>query len=215
MNEEIYQIIKENEKLIFKIASRFYGIDLEDLYQAGTIGLIKAYKNFKDNKECKFMSYAYDYIFGEMYNLALSSRSIKVNKETLKFCRKIEETRISLAQVLNRIPSNTELALFLEIDEHIINNTILATENILSLDEEGEVNLYDVIPERKTVNIDESIIINDSMVVLNEEEKNIIKYRYFKDYTQSETAKILGITQTSVSRFEKKGLQKMNDYIMT
>lgn len=210
MNEEILKLIKNHEKLIFKIASKFFGIDIQDLFQVGVIGLIKASRNFKSDGTAKFSTYAYDYIFGEMYNLSMISKNIKLNKDTLKLCRKIEEAKESLQQIIKRIPTNTELAHFLEIDEELINNVEMATAEILSLDESA---LYQMIPEDNPIKIDNRIIIDESMTVLSDEEKNIINCRYFKDYSQSETAKILGLTQASVSRYEKRGLQKMNEYI--
>lgn len=213
MDNDINEVMKENEKLIYKISSKFYGIDKEDLYQVGVIGLIKAHRNFKNNKSAKFSTYAYDYIFGEMYNLSLSKGNIKLNKETLRLCKKIEEARRSLTQIINRIPNNYELASFLEIDVKVINNALSATMNILSIDEEREVNFYETIPDKNQVKIDDSLIINESMVVLNDDEKEIINLRYFKDLSQSETAVSLGMTQASVSRYEKKSLQKMGEYI--
>ena len=144
MNEEILKLIKDHEKLIFKIAGKFYGIDIQDLFQVGVIGLIKASRNFKSDGSAKFSTYAYDYIFGEMYNLSMISKNIKLNKDTLKLCRKIEEAKESLQQIIKRIPTNTELAHFLEIDEELINNVEMATTELLSLDESA---LYEMIPE--------------------------------------------------------------------
>lgn len=213
MNDRIYEVIKENEKLIYKIAAKFYGIDIEDLYQVGVIGLIKAFRNFNSDGTAKFSTYAYDYIFGEMYNLSLLSRNIKINKETLQLCKKIEEARSSLSQTLGYIPSNKEVARFLEIDELVINDTWVATAQMLSLDEEGEVKLHETIPDKHPLKIDERIIIDESMATLNDNEKDIIKCRYFNDFTQSETATALGMTQASVSRYEKACLEKMNDYM--
>ena len=210
MNEQLYKIIKDNEKLIYKLANKFYGVDKEDLYQVGVIGLIKAYHNYKASG-AKFTTYAYEYIFGEMYNLALASRTIKVNKDTLKMAKKIEEARIFLTQKLKKIPTNYDLATFLGLEQQVINNVLTSTADMLSLDEDTNVNLYK--QELAEVNIDEQIIINDSMVVLNEKEKNVIDYRYFKEFTQNETATFLGMTQASVSRYEKRGLEKMNNYL--
>jgi len=215
MNKKTLQLLKENEKLIKKIASKFYGLEFEDLFQAGVIGLIKASRNFKESHNAKFSTYAYDYIFGEMYALSMTSKNIKINKETLSLCRKIEEARVSLTQIINRIPTNYELASFLEMDEGLITNTLNAALSILSLDahREEEGNIYETLPDEKVNNIDERIIIKDSMQSLDSPEKDIIYYRYFKDLTQSETAKTLGMTQAMISRYEKASLEKMGQYI--
>ena len=80
---ELEQIIKLHEKLIYKIATKFYEAPKEDLYQAGVIGIIKAYNNYVPTENSKFTTYAYNYIFGEMYEFANNLRTIKLNKKPL------------------------------------------------------------------------------------------------------------------------------------
>ena len=82
--EEKIALIKKYEKLIYKLTSKFYGISKEELFQSGVIGLIKAQNNFIDDGKSKFSTYAYPYIFGEMYELANSVRPIKLNKDILR-----------------------------------------------------------------------------------------------------------------------------------
>lgn len=211
----IDEIIKVNENLIYKIASQFYNCDKEDLYQVGVIGLIKAVKNYKNDSNTKFTTYAYDYIFGEMFKLANENRTIKLNKDILKLYKKIETTRYLLAQKLSRFPSNQELALYLEVDKSIIETTIMNAQSILSLDEQNneEGDLYNKVSVKDKVSIEDKIALKDSFKSLNESEKKIIEYRYFKDMTQSETAKELGLTQVMVSRYEKRSLDKMHQYL--
>lgn len=210
---EIEKIIELHEKLIYKLTTKFYDIPKEDLYQAGVIGLIKAYNNFKDNQITKFTTYAYPYIYGEMYELANSLRSIKLNKDVLRMYKKIEQTKYLLAQKLERIPSSNELSLYLQIPEDTIALIYQATSSIMSLDIEEERPLYETISNEVRISKDNIIDVRDSLNVLNNEEKQIINYRYFKDYTQSETAKILGLSQVKVSRYEKKSLSKMHNYL--
>ena len=119
----------------------------------------------------------------------------------------------NLSQKLNYIPSITELSLYLEIDEQTINDIYTATSSIMSLDADEEKTVYEYIPDNHIVNKDNIIDIKDSLETLSEEERQIIKYRYFKDYTQTETAKILGLSQVKVSRYEKKSLTKMYNYL--
>lgn len=210
---ELQTIISLHEKLIYKIASKFHDLDKEDLYQCGIIGLIKAYKNYKKTETTKFTTYAYNYIFGEMYEFANNMRSIRLNKNILKLYKKIEQAKYHLAQSKGYYPSNQELSLFLGIDESIIYEVERATSTIMSLDQETERPIYETISSKKDDINTNNIDLKDSISHLSEEEQSIINYRYFKDYTQSETAKILGMSQVKVSRYEKKSLTKMYNYL--
>lgn len=209
---ELETIISLNEKLIYKIAKKFYDVPTEDLYQAGVIGIIKAYNNYKPNENTKFTTYAFNYIYGEMYELANSVRSIKLSKDILRLYKKIEQTKYLLAQSMNRIPTTKEVAKYLEIDELLIEQIINSTNTIMSIDEE-ENRVFETLSSETKVPLSSIIDIKDSLETLDDKEKEIIKYRYFKDYTQSETAKILGMSQVTVSRYEKKSLNKMYNYL--
>ncbi|MBE6148495.1 MAG: sigma-70 family RNA polymerase sigma factor [Firmicutes bacterium] len=209
----IEEIIRGNTNLIYKIASKFYGAESDDLFQAGVLGLLKAYRNYKDNGTTKFSTYAYDYIYGEMY-LLVNNRAMKFNKEILKLYRMIEKTRFSLAQKYNRVPSNAEIALFLEIPECQINDAIIAGKEIMSLDSEQDMPFYETIKVDEKVNVDDQILISEGLELLSSDEKKIIEARYYEDLTQSEVAKKLAMTQVMVSRYEKKGLTKMQQFMM-
>lgn len=209
---KIEDIIRGNTNLIYKIASKFYGVELDDLFQAGVLGLLKAYRNYKDNGITKFSTYAYDYIYGEMYTL-VNNRTMKVHKDILKLYRIIEKTRYSLAQKYNRIPSNEEIAVFLEIPLININEAIMAGKEIMSLDSDKEVPYYETIKNEEKVKIDDQILISESLEMLSKDEQAIIKARYYEDMTQSEVAKKLAMTQVMVSRYEKKGLSKMQQFM--
>ena len=210
---ELEQIITLHEKLIFKIASKFHDISKEDLYQAGVIGIIKAYKNYNKQSDTKFTTYAYNYIFGEMYELANNTRAIRLNKQVLKTYKKIEQARQHLTQKLGYYPSIQEVSSFLSIPESIILEIETCTNEIMSLDSNEERSVYETIPNNKETIKSDNIDLKDSINTLSEEEKQIINYRYYKDYTQSETAKILGMSQVKVSRYEKKSLTKMYNYL--
>ncbi len=210
---ELETIIALHEKLIYKIATKFHEISKEDLYQAGVIGIIKAYNNFDKQSETKFTTYAYNYIFGEMYELANNTRSIRLNKNILKTYKKIEQARQHLTQKLGYHPSIQELSSFLSTPESIITEIETCTGTIMSLDSNEERPIYETIPITQESIKPESIDLKDSLSTLTEEEKQIINYRYYKDFTQSETAKILGMSQVTVSRYEKKSLSKMYNYL--
>ncbi len=211
-NEEI---VSMNEWLIKKIAKKFFGVEYDDLYQAGVLGMMKAIQNYQKNPTTKFSTYAYDYVYGEMYQMVYKSKQLKFSKDILKLYRQIEFARSSLAQKLKRIPSNLEVALFLEMKEEDVEQ-ILFTGNcvVCSLDETGdeEKNYYETIPKEEQLSIDDKVMLHESLNELNDDEKKIIQIRYFQDYTQSETAKKLHMTQVMVSRYEKKGIEKLRAY---
>jgi len=207
------KILKDNERMIWKIASHFYGVDKNDLYQAGVVGLFKALKKYKANGTTKFSTYAHDYIFGEMYLLA-GNKDIKVSKDILRLYKKIEETRYVLAQKIAKVPSNLELAEFLGLSLDDVNMACMSANVIMSLDadEEDSRSAYECISS-KVEDIDTKILVDDSFAVLNDDERNIIRSRYYEDLTQKEVAKKLNMTQVMVSRYEKKGISKMRDYL--
>lgn len=209
------ELINANKGLIYKIAKQFYNVDPDDLFQAGVLGMMKAYKNYQKNGMTKFSTYAYDYIFGEMYALAYSQNQIKVSRDLLRLYKSIELNRYALAQKLNRVPSNEELAIYLEKDLSVIEQAIEAASFVMSLDyknSDDERSIYESIPSKEPLSIDEQLMIYDGLNTLSEEEKRILEYRYFEDLTQSEVARKLQMTQVMVSRYEKKGIHKMRDY---
>lgn len=207
------EIVKENAGLIWTIAKKFYGIPKNDLYQAGVLGVIKAYNNYKCNGDSKFSTYAYKYIYGEMYMVA-SSKSIKASKDIIKLNKLIEKGRCMLSQELMRDPSIEELANFLGIDINTLNNAIEYTSALVSIDEDSdERSLHEILYRKDDVTVDDKILLQDSMDSLDTLEKDIIRARYYEDLTQSETAKKLGITQVMVSRYESKSLKKMRDFM--
>ena len=211
------KLIEENKLLIYKIARKFYNIDINDLFQAGCIGIIKASKHFIDNGECKFSTFAYKYIFGEMYELANSSRDIKLNKMYLKSAKVIEKARSILTQTLERTPTIDEISLYTEFSPEFIESVLITTKDMISLDEEyneydnESTNLYNKLGIEE--DIDTKILVRDSLNELEEPMKSIINYRYFHDLTQSEIAELMGLSQVKVSRLETKGKKKIKEYI--
>ena len=206
-------LIKDYEVLIKSISNKFYGIDKEDLMQAGKVGLINAYQHFDKNSNTKFSTYAYTYIYGEMYNLLLNDKAIKTNKDTLKLVKLIEKTKNYLEQKLEKEVSLNDIASYLKIDVLILENAIINTNTILSLDKEtNDNNLYNTYKyeDNKDIELDIKNGINN----LDKCEQDIIKCRYFNDLTQSETAKLLGLTQVKVSRYEQKSLKKLKKIMM-
>lgn len=204
------ELIESHMGLIKNIASKFYVPDKQDLIQVGVIGLLKAYQNFKDTHNAKFSTYAYPYIFGEMYNFVNGNKNIKISKDILKIYKLVEKTRYDLAQRQGYLPTYEEVALFLELDINIVSEAVVSAQAMISLDDEAsELNLHEVIPDKKTNTVDLKIDLDDSFKVLNPEEQEIIRARYYDDLTQSEVARKLNMTQVMVSRYEKKSLEKL------
>ena len=211
--DDLTKLTIDNEKLIYSIANYFKNYsNKEDLYQVGRLGLITAYKKYNPNMNCKFTTYAYPYILGEMRRLVREDKGIKISRDITKLNLKIEKAYILLSQKLMREPSISEISEFLDIPTYYVSEAINSLNKIKSIDEpvneEGrEFTLQDVIGSSE--NIDDLIMLRDCLNALSSEEKEIIENRYMKDYTQSETSKIIGISQVQVSRKEQKALQKL------
>lgn len=208
------ELIKSSTGLIWAVAKKFYGVDKNDLYQAGVLGVVKAYQNYVDDGKSKFSTYAYNYIFGEMYALA-NNREIKLNKDINRLLKMIEMGRTRLSQEIMKVPSNKELAAYLEMEEEKLEQVLSYANSFVSMDEvcDEDRSLHEVIAEEESVSVDEKLELKNSMDSLDAIEKDIIKSRYYEDLTQSETARKLGITQVMVSRYEKRSLTKMRDYM--
>ena len=107
-------IITSCNGLIYAIINKYFkSYDKEDLYQEGVKGVIKAYNNYQDNKNTKFSTYAYKYIYGEIYSYVYNSRNIKLVRDYYKLYKKINEAKIILSQKLMKEPSNEEIAMFI------------------------------------------------------------------------------------------------------
>ena len=207
-------LINKYEPLIYKVAKNFYNVELCDLYQAGCLGLIKAYRNYKEDISKNFVNFAYMYIYGEMFDLVNNSRTIKLTKEYLKLSKSIKNMIQLLQEKLKHTPTLDELSTFLEIDKETIINILNITKETISLDNEiNEDGLSYIDTIGTSIDIDNKILLNDSLNTLDDLEKKVFLSRYYEDLTQSETANILGISQVKVSRLEKKSKAKIKEYI--
>ena len=213
----ITDMIIENEGLIYKIINKYKNyFELDDLYQVAVMGFIKAYKNYRDDYNTKFTSYAYPYILGEVIKYINEFRSIKVNKNTKVLYLKILKAKEILAQKLMKEPSIYELSLFLEMDESIIAEVLNANQMVDSLDkiiteDDKSFELYDKIGYYD--NEVENYSLTSELSKLSKEDRQIIISRYYGDMTQKEVGDALGMYQVEVSRKEKKILQKLKDNI--
>ena len=218
-NTTLIKLIKENKGLICSIINkyaRYYEFD--DLYQVSIIGIMKAYKNYKEDKKVKFTTYAYKYILSEVIAYVNNSKMVKVSKEYHRLYKKIQETRNLLTQKLMKEPTIKEIAGFLEIEEEIINDVLRYQDNIKSLEEVisrdgNELTLLDTLSIQKNdIDID-NISLKEGLNTLSKEEYDLIQMRYFEDKTQKEVASFLGTNQVQVSRNEQKVLKKLKKNI--
>ena len=200
-------LIGQYEWLIKSTAKKFYNVEWEDLYQAGCLGLIKAYNNYSD-PNVVFASYAKNYVFGEMYDLSLRCRNIKLNKYYLKVYKLVTQAKSHLTQTLGREATLDDISAYLDIDVSEITNVVTIMEDMFSLDDE-----YANIQVGESLNLDEQILLRDSIDSLDPLSSAVINYRLKYDLTQAETAKILGISQVKVSRIESKSKSKILEYI--
>jgi len=217
MNEELTKLIYDNEKLIYSFMKDYNKyIDKEDLYQVGVIGLINAYKNYKEEKGVKFSTYAYLYIQGEIKKYIRENRTFKINKDVNVLCNKIKKAKNILEQKLMKEPSIKDLAEFLELTESQIEFALGIQQPVKSaekpiMNDGKEVTLYDVISSNENVSNIDIICLKEELSKLNSHDKRILQERYYNGRTQSEVANILGISQVKVSREEKKVLQKLRN----
>lgn len=211
------EVISSTSKMIYMIINKYFkGYEVEDLYQVGVVGVIKAYNNYNKNKDTKFSTYAYTYIYGEIYLYINSTKGLKLARENYSLYKKINEAKNLLSQKLMREPSIYELSHFLEIDSKLIENVVGSMLPIESLDKtvykgDKDLSLFDTISDKRDYYNVDYLMLMDEINNLSEPWQSLIKLRYFEDKTQSEVAKILGMNQVEVSRGEKKTLKKIRD----
>lgn len=212
----VEELIEENKGLIFDIVSKYSSYkSAEDLFQAGCVGIIEAYKNFDHTRGVKFTTYAYPYIFGEINKLALQDHSIKLSRDMYRLKAKIEKARGYLSQMLMRRPSSKELSEYLEVSEDIL-NSLINYKDPFSMDDlvKDDLSLHELISS-KDIDYDTLITLKVELESLEEPERTIMFKRYFEDLTQSEVANLIGTTQVDISRKEKKALLKLRKTFTT
>ncbi len=212
MDEKLKEIILDNRNLIYSIIHKFKGTDYDDLFQAGCLGIINAYKNFKPEYNIKFMTYAYPFIVGEIYKHQINNRNIHMSPVNIKLSNSIKKAYDKLTIHLGRYPTDDELCNFLEIDLYKLYE-IRNMMNTESLDYEYEDgNLYDFI-ENKKISSDNLIDLKNAINCLSMSEKKFVRERYFNNITQSEMAKMYNTNQVKISREEKKILMKLREKV--
>jgi len=217
---KLEDIIKQNNKLIYSICNKYSNyMDKEDLYQVGVIGLINAYNNYDFSKNVKFSTYAFPYIVGEVSRYIRENKVLKISRDLVRLGRKINEYIDKHFEVRGYKPSIKEISKILGVKEEKIISALDSCNIVKSLDEElndeGKlITLLDITEDKAQTNKDIKLDLLNAFSFLNEDEKELIINRYYKDFTQSEIANMLGVNQVYVSRMEKKALTKMKVKMM-
>ena len=196
--------ILDYEGLIYSVINKYPSrFDHDDLFQAGMLGLVDAYKHFDPSVSVKFSTYAYYYIVGEVNKYIRECSSLKISKDLINLKKKILQVTDIMTQKLGRVPSSLELSLYLDVPLEDVDSAIIATDEITSIDDK-----YDSLKYFDNINAD-LLDLHDSIDKLSDDERNLIIARYYDGMTQNEASKILGISQVQVSRNEAKILKKL------
>ena len=216
-------IVQNNSGLVWSIVKRFYGRGYtnEELYQVGAIGLIKAVRRFDFEFNVQFSTYAVPYIMGEIKRFIRDDGPIKVSRSIKELATKINELQRENIISTGKELSINEIAKKLNVLKEEVAVAIEAVRPLESINEEayqddsnGENKLSKISnnkDEEKAVI--EKLTINKLIEELDERERKIIILRYYKEKTQTEVAKLLGISQVQVSRIEKKVLISMRSKV--
>ena len=217
--EALNKLIEANLPLVTSISKKFTnrGYEYEDIYQIGCMGLVKSIKNFDEKYNVKFSTYAVPMIIGEIKRFLRDDGMIKVSRNVKSLAKKLHFDKEALTKKLNREPTIEELAQFSGMDKEEI---LFALESSASMqylyevihqDDGSPVLLIDKLSENaiEDKNITEKLALKEALRNLDTKSRQIIVLRYFKDKTQIQVAKMLGISQVQVSRIEKKVLQEM------
>lgn len=212
------RMVEENMGLVYSIVRRFLnrGYDAEDLTQIGAIGLIKAVKKFDPEFNVQFSTYAVPMITGEIKRFLRDDGAVKISRTLKENAMKGWRCEELLRRKLNRQPTINEISKECGIDaESLIEAFEAATppESIYeSIYDNGdkEIHLLDTLAgEEIEDGVINKVMIDDILNRLTEREKEIILLRYFRGKTQSEIAKIIGVSQVQISRIEKKAIERI------
>ena len=213
------QLVEENVGLIWCVVKRFYGrgLENEDLFQIGSIGLLKAIDKFDLSYDVKFSTYAVPMISGEIKRFLRDDGMIKVSRTLKELSYKIFQTREKLLDLLGREPTIEELAEKMQIDKEEIVEALEAGSEGESIykpihqKEGNEIRLMDKLEEKehREEKILDHMLLQQLLGTLEKEERTLIYMRYFQDKTQSQVGKELGISQVQVSRMEKKIMENL------
>lgn len=211
------RIFKMNAPLIKSIIKRFCnkGIEYDDLYQIGSIGLLKAISNFDESFNVKFSTYTVPMVIGEIKRYIRDNGAIKVSRNLKILANKINRYIDEYSTLNNNGPSIENIARKFEVSQEEVVVAMDSSKMPLSIfdrvdeDEDGQELIERIPSEKSEDTLLDKIEISNVIDKLDERERQIIILRYFRDRTQNEIASSLGISQVQVSRLENKILDKM------
>lgn len=214
-------VFEENTGLIYSVAKRFVGrgVEMEDLIQIGSIGLLKAVDHFNASFEVKFSTYAVPMIAGEIKRYLRDDGILKVSRSLKENCVRIYSAREKLEKELGREPVMEEIAQSaqLSVDEVVMSlesgAEVESLHKIIYQGDGNDISLMDRLQEKENgqdaaLN---RIFLDEILKKLDVRERQLIYMRYFKDMTQTEIAAEMGISQVQVSRMEKRILKQLKD----
>jgi RNA polymerase sporulation-specific sigma factor len=217
------KLVHGNLRLVLSVIQRFTnrGEYVDDLFQVGCIGLMKAIDNFDLKQNVKFSTYAVPMIIGEIRRYLRDNNPIRVSRSLRDVAYKALQARDALANRYAREPSVNEIAEELNIPREEIVFALDAIQEPVSLfepiyhDGGDPIFVMDQVADEKNQDTNwlEGITIKDALQKLNDRERLILKLRFFEGKTQMEVAQEIGISQAQVSRLEKAALQHMRKYI--
>lgn len=217
------QYIKGNLRLVLSVIKRFSNSNenVDDLFQIGCIGLIKAIDNFDSTLNVKFSTYAVPMIIGEIRRFLRDNNAIRVSRSLKDTAYKAIYAKENLMKKNQKEPTIAEVATEIGISKEDVAYALDAIQNPMSLYEpvytDGGDTLYvmDQISDKKNKeeNWVERLSLSEAMKCLNEREYEIISLRFFEGKTQMEVAEMIGISQAQVSRLEKNALKVMKNYL--
>ena len=211
--------IEENLGLVHACAGRFRGrgMEYDDLYAAGCVGLIKAYDGFDESRGLCFSTYAVPVILGEIKKLFRDGGAVKVSRSLKELGMKAGILRERFLKEYGREPSIGEMAQRLEVSKEQLAQAVNASLPTVSLtpvsDEEGGKE-FDIPQESCEEHLTDLLSLKSVMSSLEKEERMLLYWRFFQNKTQSETAVKLGTTQVQVSRKERKLIEKMRKMML-
>lgn len=202
-------LAEENLGLVHLCANRFKGkgIEYDDLYGAGCVGLVKAAAAFDRDRGVKFSTYAVPVILGEIKRLFRDGGSVKVSRSVRELGMKISRSREQFMLLHGREPAVSELAEITGSSPEDVAEAIAVNLPAVSLTanpengDEGQIDIAEPAPDAELVDI---LSLRQALGALDETDRRLIYCRYFKDMTQTRTAEALGMSQVQVSRREKK-----------
>lgn len=204
-NNSRNKIVEKNMGLVHSCANKFKGrgVEYDDLFQAGCLGLIKAAEKFDPERGFSFSTYAVPVILGEIKRIFRDGGSVKVGRALKEQARQALKEKERLANELNREPTIEELSKSLGVDSAqtaLLLNAAMPTISLTADDENGQL---DVPVESHAEKVSDYIALKEVLSELSETDRELIKLRYFSRLTQSKTAARLGMSQVQVSRREK------------